>query len=230
MKITGKVKVKDNITTSDTANVVNNIVDSIIYKEGGEIIYQPYFFDDAVNMSVFVCLVEGIELEPEDKILDIIKNEKGVKKVLDDFITDNEYMVEVMGHAYDMIDFRKDLYLSHNDELDAMIKKAVEKENALNDILIAVAKAQNKILTQQAEVNEKQEEIFSMMSSDEIASMQKRIANGDFDMKDMVDAVVQKYMEADKDRDQKYKEIIDEKNKKIVDLTVNDHLKKGGVK
>lgn len=226
MNITGKVKIKDNITTTDTANVVNYIVDAVIYKDGDDIVYQPYFFDEAVKFAVLACLVEGLEFGEEDKILDIIENEKGVKKVLDDFIIDNDYMTEVMSYAYDMIDFKKEQYLRQNDELDELIKKAVSKENALNDILIEVAEAQNKVLKQQAEVNAKQEEIFSMMSQEELVSLQKRIANGELNMNDLATTVVQRYMEADKDRDEKYKEIIDEKNKTIIEL--KDHMKKGG--
>ena len=131
-----------------------------------------------------------------------------------------------MSYAYDMIDFRKEQYLRQNDELNELMKKAVIKENALNDILIEVAETQNKVLKQQVEVNTKQEEIFSMMSQDELVSLQRRMANGEFDMNDLATTVVQRYMEADKDRDEKYKEIIDEKNKTIVEL--KDHLKKGG--
>ena len=137
-------------------------------------------------------------------------------------------MTEIMSHAYDMIDFRKQLYLKQNDELDELLKKAVIKENALNDMLLELAKTQNKILTQQAEANAIQEEVYSKLSTDELASIQKKIANGEFNMDDMVNTVIDKYMSKDKDRDQKYKEIIDEKNKTIVEL--KDHLKKGGVK
>lgn len=227
MKITGKVRIKEEITTNDIANVVNNIVESIIYKDGGEIVYQPYFFEDAVKMSVFVCLLEGVELESGDKILEILKDDKIIRKTIDDYITDNDEMTEIMSHAYDMIDFRKQLYLNQNDELDDVIKKAIAKENALNDMLLELAQTQNKALLQQAEINAKQEEIYSQLSEDELVSIQKKIANGEFNMEDMVSAVVSKYMENDKDRDQKYKEVIDEKNKTIVEL--KDHLKKGGV-
>lgn len=227
MKITGKVRIKEEITTNDIANVVNNIVESIIYKDDAEIVYQPYFFEEAVKMSVFVCLLEGIELEAGDKILDILRDDKIIRKTVDDFITDNDEMTEIMSHAYDMIDFRKQLYLKQNDELDDVIKKAIAKENALNDMLLELAQTQNKALLQQAEINAKQEEIYSQLSEDELVSIQKKIANGEFNMEDMVSAVVSKYMENDKDRDQKYKEVIDEKNKTIVEL--KDHLKKGGV-
>ena len=228
MKIVGKVKIKDNITVTDIANVISNIVDSIIYKEAGEIIYQPYFFDEAVKMSVFLCLVEGVELEPDDKIMDILQNDKIIKEMVENYIINDDEMTEIMSHAYDMIDFRKQLYLKQNDELDELLKKAVIKENALNDMLLELAKTQNKILTQQAEANAIQEEVYSKLSTDELASIQKKIANGEFNMDDMVNTVIDKYMSKDKDRDQKYKEIIDEKNKTIVEL--KDHLKKGGVK
>ena len=225
MKITGKVKIKD-ITANDIATIVNNIVNSIIFKEDGEIVYQPYFFDDVLKMSIFVYLIEGVELEEDDKILDVLKNDKIIKDIIDDFMTNDDGITEIMGHAYDMIDFKKQLYLSQNDEINELLKKAIIKENALNDILLELAKSQNKVLLQQAEVNEKQEEIFSKMSADELALLQKRIANGEFNMSDMIDMVVDRYMENDKTRDQKYKEIIDEKNKTIVEL--KDHLKKGG--
>ena len=225
MKITGKVKIKD-ITANDIATIVNNIADSIIFKEDGEIVYQPYFFDDVLKMSIFVYLIEGVELEEDDKILDILKNDKIIKDIIDDFMTNDDGITEIMGHAYDMIDFKKELYLSQNDEINELLKKAIIKENALNDMLLELAKSQNKVLLQQAEVNEKQEEIFSKMSADELALLQKRIANGEFNMSDMIDMVVDRYMENDKTRDQKYKEIIDEKNKTIVEL--KDHLKKGG--
>ena len=90
MKIVGKVKIKDNITVTDIANVISNIVDSIIYKEAGEIIYQPYFFDEAVKMSVFLCLVEGVELEPDDKIMDILQNDKIIKEMVENYIINDD--------------------------------------------------------------------------------------------------------------------------------------------
>lgn len=226
MNISGKVKIKDNIATTDIANVVDYIVNAVIYKDGSEIVYQPYFFDEAVRAAILICLVDGVEFDDDDKILELANNERGIKKVLDDFIADSEYVTEIMSYAYDMIDFRKEQYLRQNDELDELLKKAVIKENTLNDILIEVAETQNKVLKQQVEVNTKQEEIFSMMSQDELVSLQRRMANGEFDMNDLATTVVQRYMEADKDRDEKYKEIINEKNKTIVEL--KDHLKKGG--
>ena len=230
MEIIGKVKIKDEITTADIANIVNNIVDAIIYKDGDEIVYQPYFFDDAVKMSIFVCLLEGVQLDEDDKILEILRTDEIIKKLIDDFVEGNDDIADIMGYAYDLIDFRKEQYLRKNDELDELLKKAVAKENALNDMLLELAQTQNKVLTQQAEMNAKQEEVYSQLTTDELASIQKKIANGEFNMNDMVNTVVERYMENDKDRDQKYKEIIDQKNKKILDLTVKDHLKKGGTK
>lgn len=228
MEIIGKVKIKDEVTTADIANVVNNIVDSIIFIEGGEVVYQPYCFQDAVKMSVFVCLVEGVRVGGDDRILDILKNDKIIRELVEDYITNGDEITEIMSNAYDMIDFKKQLYLQQNDELNKLLKTAVIKENALNDMLLELAKTQNRVLTQQIEANKIQEEVYSKLSTDELASIQKKLASGEWDMNDMVDTVVKKYMEKDNSRDGKYKEIIDEKNKTIVEL--KDHLKKGGAK
>lgn len=219
MKINGKVKIKDSLTRNDVATITENIASAVIFKDDDGIIYQPYLFDDATKMAVALTALEGVEFEDNDVIIDIVENDGIINKLVNDYISSSEDMVEVIGYAYDLIDFRKELYLKQNDELDALLKKAVEKENALNDILLEVARAQNKVLNQQAKSNELQEEIFSQLSKEELVSMQKRFANGEFDVDSMINMAIEKYVENDKDRDRAYKEIIDEKNKKIIELS-----------
>lgn len=219
MKINGKVKIKDSLTRNDVATITENIASAVIFKDDDGIIYQPYLFDDATKMAVALTALEGVEFEDNDVIIDIVENDGIINKLVNDYISSSEDMVEVIGYAYDLIDFRKGLYLKQNDELDALLKKAVEKENALNDILLEVARAQNKVLNQQAKSNELQEEIFSQLSKEELVSMQKRFANGEFDVDSMINMAIEKYVENDKDRDRVYKEIIDEKNKKIIELS-----------
>lgn len=219
MKINGKVKIKDTLTRNDIATMAENITSAVIYKAEDGVIYQPYLFDDATKMALALVALEGVEFEDDDIVMDIIDNDEIISRVINNYISDDENMVEVIGYAYDMIDFRKELYLKENDELDTILKKAVEKENALNDILLEVARAQNKVLNQQAKSNELQEEIFSQLSKEELVSMQKRFANGEFDVDSMINLAIEKYVKEDKNRDRVYKEIIDEKNKKIIELS-----------
>ena len=52
MNIIGEVKIKENITIYDLANVIETVVSFIIRKENGEIKYRPYYKELALNIAV----------------------------------------------------------------------------------------------------------------------------------------------------------------------------------
>lgn len=219
MKVIGKVKMKDEFSLFDIGNIVDSVAELVINKnERGEIIYKPYYFDIAMKISLAFFGLEGVEFEDDDDYDDIVNKDKVIAPIIQDFIDNNPEVDDITGYVFDVIELKKQEYIHTNDELNTLMKTAVQKENLLNDMLLQLAKSQNKVLMQEAVANEKQEEVFSKMDAEELAAIQKKLASGEFNVSDMVAAVVEAYLKEDKGRDKKYKEIIDEKNKKILEL------------
>ena len=226
MKITGKVKLKDNITSVDISNVIDTIVQFVFYMDdNGNAVYTPYFMNDGLKVGILLSLVEGLEFDGTENVSEIIQNDKIISKIVEDYINEGTEIPFIMDNSYDIIDFRKNEYLHKDDDLKKALQTALAKETLLNEALLQVAQKQGNVLDQQIKANAKQEEIISQLSDDELVSLQKKIANGDFEMKDVAGAIVDRYFEETK-RDEQYKDIIDEKNKTIVEL--KDHLKKEG--
>lgn len=223
MNIIGKVQIKNDVSAQEIAQMVETIASIVIFRrDDGSIAYMPYFFDNAVRVAVLSTIVEGIELDDDDEIINEgfdIKDEF-IAPMIEKYIDEHDdLMVEVMAFANDVIDFRQKEYVANNPLLNEHLVKALAKENALNDMLLEIAKKQEKALIQEISANEKQEAIMSKMSEDDLLSLQKRLASGELDMTNMVSEVVEKYVNTDKSRDEKYKAIIDEKNKKITELS-----------
>lgn len=218
MLVFDKVKPRE-LTRYDVANIVDAVVQAVIYEdENGEVVYRPYAIDDVFKCAVFSFCFDGITFEEGDNIIDILDNDKTLSKMVDEFIDGYSGEGEIYNHIYDVIEFRKSLYIHRNKLINDALARAVEKENALNDILLEVAKTQGKVLAQQAANNEREEKLYSQLSDEELVSLERRLASGELNVDSMVDAVVQKYLNMDTSRDKKYKDIIEQKNATITEL------------
>ena len=73
MKITGKVKLKDNITSVDISNVIDTIVQFVFYMDdNGNAVYTPYFMNDGLKVGILLSLVEGLEFDGTENVSEII--------------------------------------------------------------------------------------------------------------------------------------------------------------
>lgn len=218
MQITGKVQIKEDITQYDIGNIVDDAVEFIIHKdENDNIQYRPYYLDEGLRFGIIVYLLEGIKLDENETALDVYENDPEIAKIVDSYLNDGAEIFDIKDYIYDIVEFRKSEYVHTSSELKAELKKVFAKEQALNDILVDLATKQNKLLNQQIEENERNEEIMSKLTSDELAELNKKIASGDYDLDKMANIVVERYLAADK-HDENMTSVIDEKNNKIKEL------------
>ena len=198
MKFSEIVSIKENINQYDIGNVVDIAAEFVINRDvDGNVYYRPYFMDEGIKYGVILYLVDGITMDPEDNLLDVYDKEEKLSKVVDEFTSGSALMDDIITYTKDVIDYRKKLYTSISDVLAEELKTLMHKEEILNETLIEAARVQRKVLEQQAQENDRNAEIMSHLTEEEILSMQKKLATGEFNMKDLVDQVVNKYVDSE---------------------------------
>ena len=198
MKFKEIVSIKSDINQYDIGNVVDIATEFVIGKDDtGNVYYRPYFMDEGIKYGVILYLVDGITMDPDDNLLDVYDKEEKLSKVVDEFTSGSALMDDIITYTRDVIDYRKKLYTSISDVLADELKTLMHKEEILNETLIEAARVQRKVLEQQAQENDRNAEIMSHLTEEEILSMQKKLATGEFNMKDLVDQVVNKYVDSE---------------------------------
>lgn len=194
MKITGEVKIKDNITIYDLEKVIDTIVPFVIRKEN-EIEYTPHYKDIGFKVGVIKHLVNGVEFEEDDNILDYITTKELVEILT---LFDENYESEksyILTNAEDIIEYKKQVYLQpdYSDIKDRLLK-SIEQEQTLNELSIKYAENQNKLLLQQIKANEYNERVISNMTAEEVAELNKKLASGEFDVNKVAEIAIDKYL------------------------------------
>ena len=214
MKFKEIVSIKSDINQYDIGNVVDIAAEFVIGKDDtGNVYYRPYFMDEGIKYGVILYLVDGITMDPDDNLLDVYDKEEKLSKVVDEFTSESALMDDIITYIRDVVDYRKKLYTSISDVLAEELKTLMHKEEILNETLIEAAKVQRKVLEQQSQENERNAEIMSHLTEEELLSMQKKLATGEFNMKDLVDQVVDKYVDSELHK----KNVEDAKSSKVVD-------------
>ena len=216
-----QVKFKDNITRYDLINVINMIVDLVIYKDmNGEIQYKPYDKEFALDIGVVSFLLNGVKIDGVKDIYEFIYSNEEITELLTEFKehkihSDNVHYIQAMSD--DIIEFKKQEYIQRNDELNARLLKALDIEEKLNEASLKLTQKQSKLLDQQIRANEYQEKVAEQMSPEEFAKLNQMYISGEFDTATMVNQVVKQYIDSAIHQD-KMSEVLDEKNKQIVEL------------
>lgn len=217
-----QIKFKENISRYDLINVINTIVDIVIYKDmDGAIQYKPYDKDFAFDIGVASFLLDGVQIDDATDIYEFIYSNKEIVECLDVFKThaihrDNKRYIESMSD--DMIEFKKQEYTYVNDELTARLLKALELEERVNEASLELAQKQSKLLEQQIKAGEYEEKIAEQMSPEDIVKLNQMYLSGEIDAEKMVDQVLNKYLNSEI-HNNKVNELIEEKNKQIVELS-----------
>lgn len=217
MKRDEVIKFREKYTEDDVALATDLVAELVIHKENDIIYYHPYYLNRAIKIALACYFVEGLEIDLEnDIVFDVIEADKELKELLDEVLyADVSY--QIREYAKDIIDFKKDLYINDISDLKERLFKSIEQEQKLNELSYKIVELQTKYLTQEIDNNEKTSEIMEKFTPDEIAEMNKKLLSGDYDTQKITDMVVSKYFQS-ATHEEKLNELIDEKNKKIIEL------------
>ena len=220
MKINGEVKIKDNITVFDLADVIDTVVSFIIRKDNNGIKYTPYYKEIGYAIGVVRYLIEGIEIEEGDDIYSESNRNKEISNVLDSFEMGYPSKYEfIMNNVADIVEQKKQEYSAPDfTDIKEQLKKSIAQEHALNDLNIKLAKKQNTLLSQQIKANEYQMKVMDNMTPEESAELNKKLLSGEYDINKVAEMAVRQYLESDTHKG-KEKELIESQQATIHDLS-----------
>lgn len=220
MKINGEVKIKDNITVFDLADVIDTVVSFIIRKYNNGIKYTPYYKEIGYVIGVVRYLIEGIEIEEGDDIYSESNRNKEISSVLDTFNMKYPSKYEfIMNNVLDIVEQKKQEYSAPDfTDIKEQLKKSIAQEQALNDLNIKLAKKQNTLLSQQIKANDYQLKVMDSMTPEEMTELNKKFLSEEFDFEKIADIAVKHYLNSDIHKD-KEKELIENQQETIHDLS-----------
>ena len=221
MNIIGEVKIKENITIYDLANVIETVVSFIIRKENGEIKYRPYYKELALNIAIIQYLIDGIEIEKDydtDSILSGINEHYEVSEVVNQFIQNNDYYGFIITNVSDIVEQKKQGYSAPDfSDIKERLLKSIEQEQMLNNLNIKFAKKQNTLLSQQIKANDYQLKMMDNMTPEEMTELNKKFLSEEFDFEKIADIAVKHYLNSDIYKSKK-KDLDESKQSKVVDM------------
>ena len=220
MKINGEVKIKDNITVFDLADVIDTVVSFIIRKDNNCIKYTPYYKEIGYVIGTVRYLIEGIEIEKYDDIYSESIRNKEISNVLDSFKLGYPSKYEfIMTNVTDIVEQKKQEYSAPDfTDIKEQLKKSIAQEQALNDLNIKLAKKQNTLLSQQIKANEYQMKVMDSMTPEESAELNKKLLSGEYDINKVAEMAVKQYLESGIHKG-KEKELIESQQATIHDLS-----------
>ena len=220
MKINGEVKIKDNITVFDLADVIDTVVSFIIRKDNNGIKYTPYYKEIGYVIGVVRYLIEGIEIEEGDDIYSESNRNKEISNVLDTFNMKYPSKYEfIIDNVTDIVEQKKQEYSAPDfTDIKEQLKKSIAQEQALNDLNIKLAKKQNTLLSQQIKTNEYQMKVMDSMTPEESAELNKKLLSGEYDINKVTEMAVKQYLESGIHKG-KEKELIESQQATIHDLS-----------
>lgn len=219
MKINGEVKIKDNITIFDLADVIDTVVSFIIRKDNNGIKYTPYYKEIGYAIGVARYLIDGIEIEEGDDIYSESIRNKEISNVIDSFKLGYPSKYEfIMDNVADIVEQKKQEYSAPDfTDIKEQLKKSIVQEQALNDLNIKLAKKQNTLLSQQIKANEYQMKVMDNMTPEESAELNKKLLSGEYDINKVTEMAVKQYLESGIHKG-KEKELIESQQATIHDL------------
>ena len=220
MKINGEVKIKDNITVFDLADVIDTVVSFIIRKDNNGIKYTPYYKEIGYVIGVVRYLIEGIEIEEGDDIYSESNRNKEISNALDTFNMKYPSKYEfIMNNVLDIVEQKKQEYSAPDfTDIKEQLKKSIAQEQALNDLNIKLAKKQNTLLSQQIKANDYQMKVMDSMTPEESAELNKKLLSGEYDINKVAEMAIRQYLESDIHKG-KEKELIESQQATIHDLS-----------
>ena len=209
---------KENITEDDKANIIESMIDYIIGidKKSGEPYYIPHAKETAFRISVVLYAMQGLTLEDNDSLYDIIFTDEDVKSLISQFRFD--YGNHIFDAVDDIVEFKKQMIIHNNTRLNDKLAEIFDAYKSLEKLQLEIATKQNKVLTQQIAANEYQEKIMENMSPEESAELNKRLLSGELDINKIADIVTKNYINSELHKN-KQEELIAKQQDKIADLS-----------
>ena len=206
-----KIKIKDKILSADVSRVVETALNFVFrVNDDGTAEYTPYFMEDGLRFGIITYLLDGVEIEDsDDDVLGVAHENDQVVSAISDF-KDMWLFDTIKEYVEQLAEFKKEEYLYRSSELNRMLMRALDSEIKVNE-------AAYKLAQQNIKLNEKSEEILNLMTPEEIAELNKKIASGELNPDSVANIAIEKYMATDK-HDQNLIQTIDEKNKQIQEL------------
>lgn len=221
MNIIGEVKIKENITIYDLANVIETVVSFIIRKENGEIKYRPYYKELGLNIAIIQYLIDGIEIEKDDdtdSILSGINEHYEILDALNYFVQNSDHYNFIIDNVKDIVEQKKQEYLAPDfSDIKERLLKSIEQEQIMNNLNIKLAKKQNTLLSQQIKANDYQLKMMDNMTPEEMTALNKKFLSEEFDFEKIADIAVKHYLDSDIFKSKK-KDLDELKQSKVVDM------------
>ncbi len=140
------MKLKESLTLTEKVMAIKNIVSSNFMDDD----YTPYYDKLGRITAIIRYFIDGIELEDDDKLLELYDSDKELRDMVDSILKGNinndtleDDWLFVMMQAADKIDFMKRKLIHHNYDLE----KIVDAANVIIDSLENFSKLQLSKLT-----------------------------------------------------------------------------------
>lgn len=224
MKITGTLKIKENITTVDLGDVIELVVAYMIRKnDNGGIRYTPYFKDAGMTVGIARYLLDGIEFEKNDNVLDIVTSNDELNMIVETFkhAKENSNYKRCMSFIHknvtDIVEFEKQRMIHDYSDIKAKLVKTLNQEQELNKLSLKLAKNQNRFLQQQIKQNEYNEKVMEYTTPEEAAELNRMLLDGKFDLNNIMNMAMDKYLDSEIHKKNE-QDIMDSQVNKIKDL------------
>ena len=140
------MKLKESLTLTEKVMAIKNIVSSNFMDDD----YTPYYDKLGRITAIIRYFIDGIELEDDDKLLELYDSDKELRDMVDSILKGNinndtleDDWLFVLMQAADKIDFMKRKLIHHNYDLE----KIVDAANVIIDSLENFSKLQLSKLT-----------------------------------------------------------------------------------
>ena len=224
MKITGTLKIKENITTIDLADVIELVVAYMIRKnDNGEIRYTPYFKDSGLSVGVARYLLDGIQFDENDNVLDIVTSNDELYMIVETFkhakenLNYKRCMSFIHKNVAEIVEFEKQKMIHDYSDIKSKLMKTLNQEQELNKLSLKLAKNQNRLLQQQIKQNEYNEKVMEYTTPEEAAELNRMLLDGKFDLNNIMNMAMDKYLDSEIHKKNE-QDIMDSQVNKIKDL------------
>lgn len=213
-----KLKLKKDITLDIKIDIIEKIAEFIIGDgENRNAKFMPYIYDYAFIVAVAQYAVDNFKLD-EYEDFSKITSDKSVLAVVNEFKEKYADDVDfIYKNVWDIVDYRKQKLLSPTHGLETKLLEILDTQKAFEDLRLTVLENENKVLKQQIKANEYQEEIYSKMTPEETAKLNKMMLEDGFDVNKIADIMMEKYIASDAFNTNK-DSIIESKNAEIRNL------------
>lgn len=193
---TTNIKIKENIGFYDLVNAITKIVGA--YFDGKD--YTPYFGQIAEDIAIATMFLDGIEIKDDDDVMSIIASDKKISELISIFRNSDEFNF-IQSNVKDVVEYEKQLRIHDHADMDTIVE-------ACNVVIDSLSNFANMNISQMSDEDRRN-----------AAKIMKALAeSGDFTEEGIANAI-QKAAAGMFNIDESSEKIIEEKNKKIAELS-----------